>query len=200
VGSQGKENPGWRTGAGEVNQDSFNNTTIPPESQLKFDKIPPELKARPQWVVWRQEERKGRLTKVPYRPQNPKKKADTTAPDTWGTFAQAESAAKTNGFYGIGYVFSKRDDYAGVDLDKCRDPKTGQLKFCAQVLIDYLQTYTEKSPSGTGLHILMKGKVPTGGNAKGISCGGKVEMYSQERYFTMTAHHLKGTPTTIEAR
>jgi putative DNA primase/helicase len=162
---------------------------------LDLDKIPSELKVRPQWVVWRQEEREGKLTKVPYRPQNPKKKADTTAPDTWGTFEQAVSVAQTNGFHGIGYVFSPQDDYAGVDLDKCRDRETGEIEPWARANIGRLQSYTEESPSGTGLHILVKGKVPTGGNKKG-----KVEMYSQGRYFTMTGQHLEGSPATIEAR
>jgi putative DNA primase/helicase len=103
--------------------------------------------------------------------------------------------ARTNGFQGIGYVFSPQDDYAGVDLDHCRDLETGEIEPWARANIDRLQSYTEKSPSGTGLHILIKGKVPTGGNKKG-----KVEMYSQGRFFTMTGDHLGGTPLTIEPR
>ena len=145
--------------------------------------------------MWWQEEREGKPTKVPYRPQNPKQKASSTNPDTWGTFEQALSVPQTNRFHGIGYVFSPQDDYAGVDMDKCRDRETGEIKPWARANIDRLRSYTEKSPSGTGLHILIKGTVPTGGNKKG-----KVEMYSQGRYFTMTGHHLEGTPTTIEDR
>jgi primase-polymerase (primpol)-like protein len=162
---------------------------------LDLDKIPQELKLRPQWVVWQEEIREGKKTKVPYQPRNPKQKASSTNPATWGTYEQALSAAQTKGFHGIGYVFSPQDDYAGVDLDNCRDRETGEIEPWARANIDRLQSYTEKSPSEAGLHILVKGKVPTGGNKK---C--KVEMYSHGRYFTMTGHHLEGTPTTIEAR
>lgn len=65
----------------------------------------------------------------------------------------------------------------------------------AREIVDRLQSYTEISPSGRGVHILIKGRVPPGGNKKG-----KVEMYSQARYFTMTGHHLKGAPLSIEDR
>jgi len=164
-------------------------------------RIPAELRDRPQWVVWRQEMTKdGKPTKVPYQPRRPQWKASSTKPDTWGTFEQSLNVAKINGFGGVGYVFSPQDDYAGVDFDHCRDKDTGQLKYCAQVLIDYLSSYVEISPSGTGIHVLIRGKVPPGGNAKGLSCGGKLEMYSQGRYFTMTGAHLLGTPATTEPR
>jgi putative DNA primase/helicase len=160
-----------------------------------YENIPSELKARPQWVVWRQEEREGQPTKIPYQPRDPKKKASSTNPDTWGTFEQALSMAQTNGFHGIGYVFSPQENHAGVDLDHCRNPGTGVIEPWAREIIDRLQSYTEISPSGCGVHILIRGTVPPGGNKKG-----KVEMYSQARYFTTTGHQLEGTPTTIEAR
>ncbi len=156
---------------------------------LDPDKIPPELKARPQWGVWRQEVVDGRFTKVPYQPRKPQKKASSTNPDTWGTFEQALSVAQTNGFHGIGYVFSPQDVYAGVDLDHCRNPETGEIAEWAWQIIKRLNSYTEISPSGRGVHIIIKGIVPPGGNKKG-----QVEMYSQRRYFTMTGHHLGGTP------
>jgi len=159
-----------------------------------LEKIPPELKALPQWVVWREEIREGKKTKVPYQPRNPKRKASSTKPDTWGTFEQALNVAKTNGFGGIGYVFSVEDPYCGVDLDHCRDPVTGEIAQWAWEIIRRLNSYTEISPSGTGVHILIEGTVPPGGNSKGLPGGGKVEMYSQGRYFTMTGHHLGGTP------
>ena len=157
-----------------------------------IEKIPRELKARPQWVVWRQEMREGKPTKIPYQPRNPKRKASSTNSATWGTIEQALSVAKTNGFAGIGYVFSPQDDYAGVDFDHCRNPETGQLKYCALVMLDYLDSYPEVSPSKTGIHVIIKGQVPPGGNSKGLPCGSKIEMYSQERYFTFTGAYLEG--------
>jgi hypothetical protein len=161
---------------------------------LDLDKIPQELKDRLQWVVWRKEIVKGRLAKVPYQPRKPQKKASSTNRDTWGTFEQALNVAQTGGFQGIGYVFSIEDPYCGVDLDHCRNPETGEIAQWAWEIIRRLNSYTEISPSGTGVHILIRGTVPPGGNSKGLPNGGKVEMYSQARYFTMTGNHLGGTP------
>ena len=159
-----------------------------------FEVIPQDIKIRSQWVVWQQEVVDGRLTKVPYQPRKPQKKASSTNSDTWGTFEQASSVARTNGFDGIGYVFSVEDPYCGVDLDHCRSPESGEIAEWAWKIIKRLNSYTEISPSGTGVHILIKGTVPPGGNSKDLPGGGKVEMYSQGRYFTMTGHHLGGTP------
>ena len=157
--------------------------------------FPQELKERRQWVLWRLERgRDGKPTKVPYNPANPRFKASSTKPATWGTLAQAIAAARS-GFSGIGFVFSQDDPFTGVDLDECRDSETGEIAPGARAVIERLASYTEISPSGCGVHIIIKGKVPAGGNKKG-----RLEMYSQERYFTMSGLHMEGTPTTIEPR
>jgi primase-polymerase (primpol)-like protein len=156
----------------------------------ELDKIPPELTAFPQWVCYRQ-------NKIPVNPKTgDNAKADD--PDTWSAFAQAVQhweAHRGNGIAGIGFEFAPGDPYTGVDLDKCRDLETGVIEPWAREIIDRLQSYTEFSPSGTGLHILVQGKLPPGGNRKG-----RVEMYDSARYFTMTGHHLEGTPINIEPR
>lgn len=160
-----------------------------------FDKIPRELKARPQWVLWKYETRAGK--KVPYNPADPEKKSKSNDPDTWGSYAQAlkhYEAHKNNGIAGIGFMFSADDPYTGVDIDHCRDPETGKLKYCAQILIEYLDSYSEASPSGTGIHTITKAKWPVNsGNSKTFPCGMKIEVYDRLRYLTMTGHHLKGT-------
>jgi hypothetical protein len=161
-----------------------------------FEKIPQELRVRRNWVVWKLEpDDKGKPTKVPYNPARPEYKASTTNPKTWGTIKQAIAAAKNNGFSGIGYVFSPQDDCAGVDLDHCRKFKMAEIDPWARNIIKHFDSYAENSQSETGVHILVKGKVPPGGNKKG-----NIEVYSEGRYFAMTGHHLKGTPTTIEDR
>jgi len=89
-----------------------------------FDKIPGELQALRQWLLWRLEERDARMTKVPYQPSG--RHADVTATKTWNTFDVCVRALQTGRFSGIGFVFAKGSaSYAGVDLDKCRDPQTG---------------------------------------------------------------------------
>jgi len=168
------------------------NTVREPRRLLTpIDKnIPQELKDRPNWVAYRPDK----------TPVNPKTGGNAKADDpaTWGAFNQAVEcyeARKGNGVAGIGYEFSANDPYAGVDLDKCRNPRTGEIEPWARAIIDRLKSYTEVSPSGCGVHILVAAKLPPRGNRKG-----QIEMYDSGRYFTMTGHHLKGTPTTIEDR
>jgi len=87
---------------------------------MSLDQIPSEIKKLRQWVVWKLEpDENGNPTKIPYNPGNPEFKASTTNAKTWGTFSQAVTTAKTDCFQGIGFVFSKDDPYAGIDLDKC---------------------------------------------------------------------------------
>src|SRR5215217_4409248 len=147
-----------------------------------------------QWLCWRIEERNGELTKVPYTPRTGQR-ADSTAPDTWGGYDEAASACKDHSYAGIGFVFTPEDDLCGVDLDKCLDSETGEIESWAWKIIEELDSYTEISPSGTGVHILVRGELPAGRNRKG-----RFEAYDRSRYFTVTGKHLAGTPRTIERR
>ena len=92
-------------------------------------------------------------------------------------------------------MFTPEDDLCGVDLDKCLDPETGEIEGWAQEIIEELDSYTEISPSGTGVHILVRGELPEGRNRKG-----RFEAYDRGRYFTVTGKHLSGTPQSIESR
>lgn len=82
--------------------------------------IPAELRELPQWVCWRAERRGGKPTKVPVDPHNGGT-ASSTDPSTWSSFDDAVAAAERHGCNGVGFVFSKTDPYAGVDLDDCID-------------------------------------------------------------------------------
>jgi putative DNA primase/helicase len=168
---------------------------------LADDKIPQKLKDLPSWVCWRKVKVNGRLTKVPFQPESPGKKASSTNPRTWRSFEQAVAAAKKGGFDGIGYVFSPEDPLAGIDIDHCRDPITGELKYCAQVLVYHFSSYCEESPSREGIHSLIEAKWPeNAGHKKTMPCGMEVEVYDRARYFTVTGWHLTTTPTVIEDR
>ncbi|HBP87606.1 MAG TPA: AAA family ATPase [Nitrospirales bacterium] len=159
----------------------------------QLEDIPISLRELPQWVCWRLQERGGKLTKVPYSPKHPHSCADTTDPATWGTFEQACLACQQHKFSGVGFVFSKDDPYCGVDLDKCRDPQTGMLEPWAQEIVHMLNSYTEVSPSGTGVHIITRGSIPGPRNRTG-----HFEMYEKGRFFCMTGNHIVGAPKTIE--
>jgi hypothetical protein len=151
-----------------------------------------ELKAAPQWVFWKFKERDGKRTKPPYDPATGNE-AKSNDPTTWGTFTEAWTAKQRYAGAGVGFMF--HGDYVGIDIDGCRDKETGAIDPEAQSIIDELQSYTEVSPSGTGVHIFVRGSLPATGRRKG-----NLEMYDGGRYFTMTGHHLEGTPRTIVDR
>ena len=157
--------------------------------------IPDELRVREQWVCWRTEVRDGKDTKVPLKPSGDGY-ADVTESSTWtgydSALAQYRGSAAVDG---IGFVFSADDPYVGVDLDDCRDPRTGAVPDLATEIIAKLDSYTEVSPSGTGVHVILKDAVPDGGNRRG-----SVEIYEQDRFFTMTGEHVEGTPEAVEDR
>src|SRR5215218_2884528 len=147
-----------------------------------------------QWVCWRYEKRNGKPKKVPYSPLSAER-ADSTNPATWANLTDAMTACREHGYEGIGFVFTRDDPFCGVDLDHCRDSETGALEPWAKDIVKEVDSYTEVSPSGKGLHILVRGQLPDGRSRKG-----KVEIYTHERYFTMTGRHLQGTPHKIETR
>jgi putative DNA primase/helicase len=157
--------------------------------------IPEELKERRRWVTWCLEERAGEQTKVPYAPHRDRKKARSTDPGTWADYPDAIEAYGQRGHDGIGFVFSPEDRITGIDLDHCRDPETGGLEPWAEEIVRELDSYSEISPSGKGVHIIVHGKLPPGGNRKG-----KVEMYDHGRFFTMTGRRLPDTPSTVNER
>jgi putative DNA primase/helicase len=154
---------------------------------------PGELRTADQFVCWREENRDGDITKVPYSVHGGR--ASSTNPDTWAPFEAATAYAEEHSMSGVGFVFTEDDPYAGIDIDKCRDTETGDLEPWARKIVDALDSYTEVSPSGTGLHIFVKATLPGLNNRKG-----PLEMYESGRYFTLTGEHLDGTPTEIHER
>ena len=152
---------------------------------VNIENIPLELKEYPHWICWEVQIRDGKETKVPFSPHGGMAKTDD--PSTWATFEQAKTyCEKHPNLSGIGYVFSVDDPFCGIDLDKCRNPEIGEINADAQKIIDDFASYTEISPSGKGIHIILKGKKP------GPKCRkGKIEIYDTERYFTFTGNVLK---------
>src|SRR5882724_3058410 len=124
--------------------------------------IPTALKALPQWVVWRYAwvEGKERWTKVPYRADNLAIKASSTNPETWATFEQALATYQAGDVDGLGFVLTEVCGIVGIDLDHCRDPDTGAVDAWAVDIVQAIKSYTEVSPSGTGLRLFAKGTLP----------------------------------------
>src|SRR3954463_15407939 len=141
--------------------------------ELIPENIPHSLKRRPQWVNWRYEERDGKLTKVPYTPAG--RKASSTDLMTWSTFEKVLDAFESGKHDGVGFVFCSGDPFAGVDLDKCRDPETGDIEEWARNIIDSFKdvVHIEVSPSREGIHLITRGVFKDGLNTK------RIEVYGQ---------------------
>jgi hypothetical protein len=161
--------------------------------------IPATLRQIPQWVLWRWEKRSDphtgevKSTKIPYQPGGAKAESDN--PATWSPFEVVLRAYQAGGFSGIGFEVTKDVGIVGVDLDHCRNPKTGVIEEWAQRIVDQLNSYTDITPSNEGLRIFLYAKLPPKDRKIG-----NFECYSSGRYLTVTGNHLPGTPTTIEHR
>jgi putative DNA primase/helicase len=169
-----------------------------PHSTLNRAAIPAALKSLKQWVVWRWEERRGNWDKPPYQPNG--RPAKTNNPATWVSFEAAVEAFESGRFDGVGFVLNADDPFAMVDLDNCLDSACGNIEAWARDIVDQLRSYTEITPSGVGLRVIVKAMLPLGGRKRAMESAGGVELYDRLRYMTMTGNRLTGTPETIEER
>jgi len=173
----------------------------PPKPQLpSFTGLPDlpalrELQGRPKWVAWEYtwNEKRGVWDKPPLNAKNGGA-GSTSDAHTWAPYDAAAAFASRRGQAGVGYVLSPDDEQSGIDLDKCRDPETGELQAWAQVAVDFGETYTEVSPSGRGLRFFVRGLV----EGRKVDAA-QVEIYTGGRYLTVTGRHVPGTPTEIRA-
>jgi len=151
--------------------------------------IPDELTARAQWLIWRYGKRERKPTKIPVDPNSggPGKVDD---PATWSSYDEACAARDRFCCDGIGFVFTCDDPYVGIDLDHCRDPRSGQIVPEAQAIIDEFATYAEASVSGSGVHLILRGVMPPGSRHRGRIDGLEVEVYEKGRYFVTTGEEL----------
>lgn len=107
--------------------------------------------------------------------------------------ARSTCVARPDLFDGVGYVIYQ-NGLVGVDLDHCRDAITGEIADWARAVIAELNSYTEVSPSGKGVHIILRGAIPPTGRKKNGH-----EIYD-DQYFTFTERHVEGTPTDVQSR
>lgn len=162
---------------------------------MSLEKVPLELKSIPNWVCWKIVEREGKKTKIPINPRT-LEFASCDEENSWGTFEEVEKACQQNPtLNGVGFVFTKSVGIVGVDLDKCRNPETGQIEEWATKIICAIDSYTEISPSLTGVHILLQGQIPGERRRKD-----RFEIYEDGRYFTVTGNVLDGIVPEINLK
>ena len=145
--------------------------------------VPDTLKNLPNWVTWRLIDRNGKMTKIPYR-NDFVTNAESNNPATWSEF-QKVKGFDSNEKHGIGFMFDG-SGIVGIDLDDALS--NGEVIPYFRHIVDSLPSYTEISPSGTGLHIFVRCKTAPyeKGRRKNNSDGTGLEIYSNMRYFTVT--------------
>ena len=155
------------------------------------DVAPAGLRELDQWVCWSHE----RGTKVP-KIAGTVRRASSADPKTWRSFEECvEAATKYPGRYaGVGFVFSREDPYAGVDLDDVRNPETGVLTERASEIVARLDSYAEVSPSGAGVKLWVRAKLARAKKKPGV------EVYPHGRYFTVTGRMLAGSRSAVGER
>lgn len=154
-----------------------------PPADDPFPDIPDEMKSAQRWLLWRSEPNEDpakKPRKVPYYASGERRSGALDTPeDTDRLSTYAAACAVLDGFTGLGFALgadASGGSWQGIDLDHL-DQHPG-LQFVA----DDLPGYTEKSPSGGGVHAIGYGRdfASLGSNTTGI------EAYAKGRYFTVT--------------
>ncbi len=154
--------------------------------------VPQELRDRKQWVAWKLEKRDGEdTTKVPYSTRG--YLARSNDPKTWTGFHDALKFVTRyrQDYSGVGFVLSKDDPYVGFDLDHCVDGQS--IAPWAMDILQQVHSYTEVTPSGTGLRVFIKGSLPPFGRKKVLNVETKeaIEVYDSGRFLTMTGWEVR---------
>ncbi len=159
---------------------------------IDVNAVPAKLRRFDQWVCWKyvQDQCGGRRRKVPVNPKS-RRFASVKDRSTWSGIDNAilTYSKHLDELDGIGFVFTMDDPFIGVDLDDCRDPTTGNLSVTADEIRDFLPTYTEVSPSGTGLKAIatIDSFFPSRRRSDP-----EIEIYSSGRFFTITTLTIDG--------
>lgn len=148
-----------------------------------YELIPDELKRLKNWVCWKAVPDPKSHSGISKRPVNPVTGAlaKSNDPATWCDFDTAVSASSD--YAGIGFMF-EGSGFFGVDLD--------DMPLDSDMVTEFLSTlksYAEVSYSGNGVHIICRGKLPSGGRRRG-----GIEMYDSGRFFVMTGRFYGSFP------
>lgn len=162
---------------------------LPPLRPFNGDKIPQELKDQQRWAPWKAvwNDKRGKYDKIPCYPNG--MGISTAKPERWHSYETALQAYEGNPkhFAGIGYLMTGPHGIVGIDLDHC--VHGNEIAPWAQELIESVATYTELSPSGTGLRMFTHGAIDV--DWTNHETGIEVYAGHEPRFLTVTGSRLK---------
>ncbi|MEX0408899.1 hypothetical protein ABGN05_24985 [Aquibium sp. LZ166] len=180
----------------EKNNNQSSVVSAPPGRETQYDKIPIELQAIDNWVIYKTGPGKdGKLSKTPLYWYNPDLGAVNVLDPVYQTsFENVRTTCENDpqGRYGVGFVLTEQSEFVVVDIDKkisAVDPD--RVDTAAERLLAQVPTYNEFSISGGGRHIVYRGKLPHGiASANGLIPG--VEIYAWNRFIAFTGKVTPG--------
>lgn len=159
--------------------------------------IPKELKEKNQWVLFKAippKEKDGHWGKAMIDP-NTGDYAKSNDPSTWSSYENALMVANQDKEYGLAFVLT--EGIVFIDVDHCLDKEGNPNELASSIMEDFKGTYVEKSVSGTGIHVLAKGKLMEGYKHRNDQIG--LEMYDTKRFMCITGNSI-GKAMPIEER
>src|SRR5215218_3725837 len=166
----------------------YQSNDPPASSTFPFyvEGIPDELKQGRVWVCCD-------VNKAPMVAlKRGRRAASSTNPTTWHSYDEAVAALGTGRYAGVGRVIAEDEPFVGVDIDGCRDPKTGRIDQRGEAILRLLDSYSEVSPSSAGVKVWVRAKLPRAFVKPGL------EIYPKGRYFTVTGQLLPEYPAIVE--
>ena len=105
-----------------------------------------ELKEMPIWLLWRRQNRRGKVAKVPFAVNGKPCGTNTIYKDAWVAYEEAMGAMSKRAADGVGFVIPEGMFFLDIDHRDLNDPMV-------QELLASLNSYSEFSVSGEGIHI-----------------------------------------------
>lgn len=159
--------------------------------ELRYEKIPQEMKSMRNWVCFRSVTRNNKKIKLPISPNSEKgtlSGASSNDKTTWADFQDALRFCYENSLDGLGFELGESGMF-GVDISRTRADGTtvpeADFQDMSNDFVKSLNSYTEWSVSKNGIHIICYGKVP-----EGIKSVDNIEIYDSQRYFAMTGNAI----------
>jgi hypothetical protein len=170
----------------------MNPPPLPPFQVPEF--VPEELRKRRQWIGWRAvwDPARNKYDKIPVCIRTGRSEG-FLKPENHVSYEEAVEGVKRLGLSGLGFAMTQGCGLIGGDMDKCRDPKTGDILAWVLDILSWKETYFETSPSGKGARFWAKGDLLHAIKFDPVG----VELYASGRFLTFTGQRIEGAPREI---